>query len=138
MLQSQRPTHGQKFVSMAAGSIPAAPEIPPIVANRTRIPIEDVVAALKLLPLFIRRKHAAADITEAMFYSCCHTNTDCTTCTHCSTLPVLTVLGYRYFGRFGRKIRPLTAKIFDSYRFKNNLKFSRIVLRRTAFVVYCK
>jgi hypothetical protein len=62
---------------MAAGSIPAAPETPPIVANRSRIPTEDMVAALILLPPFTRRKHAAADIIDAMFYSCCHTNTDC-------------------------------------------------------------
>jgi hypothetical protein len=62
---------------MAAGSIPAAPEIPPTVANRTRRPIEDLVTALILLPPSTRRKHAAADIMEAMFYSCCHTNTDC-------------------------------------------------------------
>jgi hypothetical protein len=52
---------------MAAGSIPAAPEIPPIVANRTRRPIEDLVPALILLPPFTRRKHAAADIIDAMF-----------------------------------------------------------------------
>jgi hypothetical protein len=61
---------------MAAGSIPPAPEIPPIVANRTRRPIKDVVAAPVLLPPFTRRKHAATDIKDAMFYIC-HTNTDC-------------------------------------------------------------